>query len=58
MRSAPISRIREDSTVGTSFAWAPNTMLARLVSVIDVARVAMSWTCQERSRMERMTVRS
>ena len=35
----------------------PNTMIARFVSTIDVASVAMSWTCHVRSRMARMTVR-
>jgi len=31
--------------------WVPNTMMARLVRVIEVASVAMSWTCHVRARM-------
>jgi hypothetical protein len=46
----------DDSTVGTSFGWVPKTRIARFVSVIDVASVAMSCTCHVRARMVRITV--
>ena len=47
-----------ESRVGTSLGWVPNTMMARLVSVIEVASVAMSCTCQVRARIVRITARS
>ena len=40
----------------SAFGWVPKTRMARLVSVIDVARVAMSCTCHVRARMVRITV--
>jgi hypothetical protein len=49
--------MREESAVGTSLGWVPSTMMARLVRTIDVAKVAMSCTCQERGRIARITVR-
>ena len=57
-RTPPTSAIAEDSAVGTSLGWVPNTMMARLVRVMEVASVAMSWTCHVRARIVRITVRS
>ena len=54
----PTSRMADDSAVGTSFGWVPKTRMARFVSVIDVASVAMSCTCHVRARIVRITVRS
>src|SRR6266446_1256675 len=48
MRKPPTSRMREESAVGTSLGWVPRTMMARFVSTIDVASVAISWRSQER----------
>ena len=57
MRKPPSARMREDSIVGTSLGWVPSTMMARFVSTMDVASVAMSWTCHERGRIGRITLR-
>jgi len=57
-RMPPTSTIVDDSRVGTSLGWVPNTRIARLVSVIDVASVAMSCTCHVRARIARITTRS
>ena len=57
-RTPPTLEDGDDSAVGTSLGWVPKTRMARLVSMIEVASVAMSCTCQERGRMARITVRS
>ena len=58
IRTPPRSRMAAESRVGTSLGWVPKARMARLVSVIEVARVAMSCTCQVRARMVRITARS
>ena len=56
MRNPPTSRMRAERVVGTSLGCVPSTMMARFVSTIDVASVAISCTCQERGRIARITV--
>ena len=58
MRTPPRSTMVDDRVVGTSLGWVPKTRMARLVRVIEVASVAMSWTCHVRARMVRITPRS